>query len=173
MPECLKYSIDSNGIAVTIWGKGREVFTVAFEGSNPIKAEAKIAEQFPIIKVGRPENDIPLSFAHYLESGEFEPVLEPVFLWGTPFQLAVWNELLKIKKGEFAYYCDIAEAVGNYGAARAVGRAVGANPIPLLVPCHRVFAVGNLGGYTGGLNIKRKLLGIEGFPLVEKIGFSA
>jgi methylated-DNA-[protein]-cysteine S-methyltransferase len=78
---------------------------------------------------------------------------------GTPFQQKVWKALLTIPAGETRSYGDIAAAVGTPGAARAVGAACGANPIPLLVPCHRVLAAHKkLGGFSAGLKWKRLLL---------------
>jgi O-6-methylguanine DNA methyltransferase len=82
---------------------------------------------------------------------------------GTPFQQAVWSALRRIAPGATQSYAEIARAVGSPGAARAVGQACGANPIPLLVPCHRVLASGGqLGGFSGGLDWKQKLLAREG-----------
>jgi O-6-methylguanine DNA methyltransferase len=78
---------------------------------------------------------------------------------GTAFQQRVWRALLKIPAGETRSYGEIAEAVGAPGAARAVGAACGANPIPVIVPCHRVLAAGKkLGGFSAGLKWKRLLL---------------
>ena len=81
---------------------------------------------------------------------------------GTPFQISVWRELLKIPYGRVKTYGEIAEKIGNSRAARAVGSAVGANPISIIVPCHRVVATNGLGGYSCGIEIKRKLLRNEG-----------
>ena len=82
---------------------------------------------------------------------------------GTPFQQAVWNYLLEIPFGETRTYGDVARALGRPAAFRAVGGACGANPLPLVVPCHRVLASdGGLGGYGGGLDWKRWLLNLEG-----------
>jgi methylated-DNA-[protein]-cysteine S-methyltransferase len=81
---------------------------------------------------------------------------------GTPFQRKVWQQLTKIKYGETCSYKDLAAAVGNKKACRAVGSANGKNPIAIIIPCHRVIAADNtLGGYGGGLNRKSVLLGIE------------
>ncbi|MFQ5699392.1 MAG: methylated-DNA--[protein]-cysteine S-methyltransferase [Myxococcota bacterium] len=86
----------------------------------------------------------------------------PLDLRGTPFQLRCWQALLEIPLGQTRSYGEIARAVGRPRAVRAVGAANGANPIPLLVPCHRVIASdGKLGGYGGGLETKRKLLAFE------------
>lgn len=81
---------------------------------------------------------------------------------GTAFERQVWRELRRIPYGETATYGEIARRVGRPGAARAVGAANGRNPIPIVVPCHRVVAAGGkLGGYGGGLALKRRLLDLE------------
>ena len=83
-------------------------------------------------------------------------------LRGTPFQLEVWGALREIPYGETRTYADIAAAVGRPTASRAVGNANGANPLSLVVPCHRVVASGGgLGGYAGGLDLKARLLAME------------
>jgi O-6-methylguanine DNA methyltransferase len=82
---------------------------------------------------------------------------------GTPFQRRVWQTLLEIPRGETRSYRWVAEQIGRPEAARAVGQAVGANPLAIVVPCHRVVASdGGLGGYGGGLALKETLLRIEG-----------
>jgi O-6-methylguanine DNA methyltransferase len=86
----------------------------------------------------------------------------PLDLAGTEFQLEVWRALLAIPYGETRSYADVARAVGRPRAVRAVGAANGANPIAVVVPCHRVIAAdGSLGGYGGGLGLKAKLLAME------------
>jgi len=81
---------------------------------------------------------------------------------GTDFQQKVWSALREIPAGTARSYAEVARAVGRPGAVRAVGQACGANPIPVLVPCHRVIAAhGKLGGFSGGLEWKRKLLARE------------
>ncbi len=90
---------------------------------------------------------------------EFELELAPA---GTPFQLEVWRALRTIPYGETASYGEIAAAVGQPGAARAVGGANNRNPIAIVVPCHRVIgASGSLTGYGGGLPRKQQLLALE------------
>lgn len=87
----------------------------------------------------------------------------PVDLRGTDFQLACWRALLAIPYGETRSYAAIARAVGKPTAFRAVGMANNRNPIAIVVPCHRVIASdGSLCGYGGGLDVKRKLLELEG-----------
>jgi methylated-DNA-[protein]-cysteine S-methyltransferase len=83
----------------------------------------------------------------------------PLKVSGTPFQLAVWKTIAKIPFGKTVSYGEIATAIGRPQAARAVGAAVGANPTPLLVGCHRVLgSSGSLTGYSGGQGIKTKKL---------------
>lgn len=94
----------------------------------------------------------------------------PVQLVGTPFQEAVWHELERLRCGEATSYGALAAAVGKPGSARAIGGAVGANPVPIIVGCHRVLASdGRITGYSGGEGIPTKLwlLGHE------RIGFAA
>ncbi len=87
----------------------------------------------------------------------------PLDLRGTPFQQQVWAELRKVPYGQTVSYGELARRVGRPGAARAVGQAVGANPVPIIVPCHRVVgADGSLVGYGGGLEVKVALLRLEG-----------
>jgi methylated-DNA-[protein]-cysteine S-methyltransferase len=86
-----------------------------------------------------------------------------VDLRGTAFQRDVWTALRAIPPGETVSYRDIAEAVGRPDATRAVGNAVGSNPVAIVVPCHRVIRTsGGLGGFGGGLDRKRWLLAHEG-----------
>jgi methylated-DNA-[protein]-cysteine S-methyltransferase len=89
---------------------------------------------------------------------------------GTEFQRTVWKEIAKIKFGQVKTYADIARAIGKPLAARAVGGAVGSNPIPLVVGCHRVLgSSGKITGYSGGkgLPTKRILLNLEGIAAKE------
>ena len=82
---------------------------------------------------------------------------------GTDFQMTVWAQLRSIPWGETRAYSELARALEKPGAARAVGTACSRNPIPILIPCHRVLsAQGGLGGWTGDLRVKRFLLRIEG-----------
>jgi methylated-DNA-[protein]-cysteine S-methyltransferase len=86
----------------------------------------------------------------------------PLRAAGTPFEQGVWRELQRIPYGETTSYGELAARVGEPSAARAVGRANGRNPIPIIVPCHRVIgADGSLTGFGGGLECKRALLDLE------------
>jgi len=117
--------------------------------SEPI--DAARAGDWPRL-LGRYASGEPVSFSDGLDLEQ-----------GTPFQRRVWRTLLEIPRGETRSYGWVAERIGRPGAARAVGQAVGANPLAIVVPCHRVVGSdGGLGGYGGGLALKEALLRIEG-----------
>ncbi len=122
-----------------------------------------------------------LSFSRVVEAEEIAPLQQameqlrrylarervqftcPLDLHGTPFQVTVWQELFRIPYGETSSYAEIASAIGRPRAVRAVGAANGANPVTIIVPCHRVIGSnGTLTGYGGGLPTKRWLLTLEG-----------
>ncbi len=86
----------------------------------------------------------------------------PLKLRGTDFQKSVWAELMKVPYGETRSYKEICARIGRPKAARAVGNAVGKNPVLIVVPCHRIISAdGSLGGFTAGLPMKKKLLALE------------
>ena len=103
----------------------------------------------------------------YFEGSKEAPDFDLLFL-GTDFQKRVWQLLLEIPYGETITYGELAQKAGTPKAARAVGVAVGENPFSIIVPCHRVIgANGTLTGYAGGLEIKRKLLALEGITILK------
>jgi len=94
--------------------------------------------------------------------GELKEFDLPLALEGTDFQLRVWKALRTIPYGETISYAQLAQCIGNPKAVRAVGLANGSNPIPIIVPCHRVIGSdGSLTGFGGGLSTKKKLLELE------------
>ncbi|MEU5316612.1 methylated-DNA--[protein]-cysteine S-methyltransferase [Streptomyces sp. NPDC021056] len=106
---------------------------------------------------GEPADQLAAYFA-----GELKEFTLELHLDGTPFQRGVWQQLLRIPHGETRTYGELADALGNPGASRAVGLANGKNPIGIIVPCHRVVgADGSLTGYGGGLERKQRLLDFE------------
>ena len=95
-------------------------------------------------------------------AGELQSFSLPLDMRGTDFQRQVWEALLSVPYGESASYKDIAVRIGNPQAVRAVGGANNRNPVPVIVPCHRIIgAGGSLVGYAGGLGIKSRLLQLE------------
>ena len=97
----------------------------------------------------------------YME-GKRKEFTMPLDLHGTPFQQSVWKALQEIPFGQTVSYSDIAERIQNPKSVRAVGAAIGANPLLITVPCHRVIGKnGNLTGFRGGLEMKKQLLALE------------
>src|SRR5687768_11484470 len=148
-------------------GAGPMLIAVSDEGlcwTGMTDSVARLRKEFPGAallrddKVARLAADIAAVW-----TGKKKALPLPLVLTGTEFQMRVWSELLKIKSGATVTYGDIARKIGNPGAARAVGSAVGANPITLLVPCHRV--LGKSGGklkFGWGPEAKKTLLHAEG-----------
>ena len=123
-----------------------------------------LARRFPRCRRRRayaPHRDAIRQLLEYLDGKRRSFDLD-LDLRGTPFQLRVWRALQDIPYGETRSYGEVAAAIGQSGASRAVGMANGANPIPLIVPCHRVIAAGGrIGGYGGGVRLKQRLLAME------------
>lgn len=118
---------------------------------------------------GAPPSPLLAQTARELEeyfAGERRTFTVPLAPAGTDFQRKVWTALRAIPYGETVSYGDLARRIGKPGAAIAVGQANGRNPIPIIVPCHRVIgADGKLVGYAGGLEIKKALLRLEKVPV--------
>ena len=107
------------------------------------------------------ERQVAQQLSEYL-AGRRDEFTFPTEPEGTDFDRSVWDQLARIPYGETRTYGQVARAIGKPKAARAVGTANGRNPIPIVVPCHRVVAGGGkLGGFGGGLSLKRKLLQLE------------
>lgn len=118
------------------------------------------------IERSQPNPIVEKQFQQYF-SGERKQFTLPLDLRGTPFRLCVWQALITIPYGETRSYKDIGKLIGCDKGARAIGQANGSNPIPILVPCHRVISAnGSLGGFSGGLPIKRYLLALEGIIIL-------
>jgi O-6-methylguanine DNA methyltransferase len=113
-------------------------------------------------------NELATMLDGYFE-GKTEKFEIPLDLRGTPFQKRVWKAIASVPYGSLTSYSQLAVKAGSPRAVRAAGSATGANPIGLIVPCHRVIrSDGGLGGFGGGLPLKRKLLEIEGVLDKEK-----
>ena len=131
---------------ITIFEEGGKIISLLFSysehsDSSPLleKAKEEIEEYF---QGKRKTFDLPLDAK------------------GTEFQKRVWKELLDIRYGETLSYGEIGDRIGTK-AYRAIGNACGKNPIPILIPCHRVVGKDNIGGFSLGLDLKRKLLDME------------
>jgi methylated-DNA-[protein]-cysteine S-methyltransferase len=143
-----------DGLTVRLVASDSGLRAIDFGCSHPIEGNRRGANPLLIETV----RQLRAYFAGQLQ--RFEIALD---MQGTDFQLRVWRELAAIPYGETRSYSQIADAVGAPKAVRAVGAANGANPIPIVVPCHRVIgAGGKLVGYGGGLALKKRLLELEG-----------
>ena len=126
-----------------------------------LEGRSKKAAQNEWVHDERPFAEVRRQLRAYFR-GELREFDVPLEMEGTEFQLSVWKELLKIPYGETASYLEIARRIGNEKAVRAVGLANGQNPIPIIVPCHRVIGSdGSLTGFGGGMENKRRLLELE------------
>jgi O-6-methylguanine DNA methyltransferase len=131
--------------------------SIAFDLSGP--AEGEPAREHAILR------EAVRQLSAYFD-GSLRAFTIPLDMRGTEFQMRVWRQLETIPYGEICSYSEVAEAIGAPRAVRAVGAANGANPIPIVVPCHRVIgANGRLTGYGGGLPLKKRLLVLEGAPV--------
>ena len=136
---------------LTLQSHGEAVCAVLFgRRGEPAEADTAVLRQC--------EEELAAYFA-----GKLRPFTVPLGPVGTPFQLSVWEALRQIPYGETRTYGEIAAAIGNPRACRAVGMANNRNPISILIPCHRVIGSGGaLVGYGGGLEVKKFLLKLEG-----------
>jgi O-6-methylguanine DNA methyltransferase len=126
--------------------------------------ESRLRSSFPAATVTRNDRAVS-SMRRNVErriSGKDLDEKLPLDLHGTPFQIEVWKEMLRIPAGRTRSYAEVARNIGRPNAFRAVANACGANPVPVVVPCHRVVATNGLGGYTGGIEKKIALLTAEG-----------
>lgn len=104
----------------------------------------------------------------YFAGEAVDPAALPVRLRGTKFQRRAWTALRDVGRGQVRTYAGLAQDVNSPRSMRAIGMAMAKNPLPLVVPCHRVVAAGNaLGGYSGGLDKKRFLLELEGVTIQD------
>ena len=153
-------TIESNEKAVTLITLPREAGE-HFQAANGRKPAPKSPD-------GPVPEPLALAVAQLEEyfAGRRQQFDLPLELDGTDFQRRVWLTLAEIPYGETVSYAELAMMVGRPNAYRAVGQANGANPVPIVLPCHRVLASGGgIGGYGGGLPMKRQLLEMEGVQI--------
>ena len=161
-PQCLVRVSETPLGPITLFFTGRGLAALDFaEGTSAREADPPAALA-PLITAAEEE------LARYFTGAPTDFSSLCLDLQGTPFQLRVWQELRKIPRGAAISYQELAARVGNLKAVRAVGQANARNPLPLIIPCHRVIAAdGSLGGYSSGLDRKRWLLRHEGTLGVE------
>jgi AraC family transcriptional regulator of adaptative response/methylated-DNA-[protein]-cysteine methyltransferase len=147
------------------WGVSHGAFGNMFLAKSPCGIthlsffDGDVNESFEVLRKDWPK-------AELIRDDGLRMGIDPLHVKGTPFQIRVWRALLEIPEGSLFTYGEIAAGLGTPGASRAVGSAVGANRISLLIPCHRVVrADGGLGGYRWGTERKRLMLAREGVKL--------
>ena len=155
------FSFESSLGTVLIAATAKGVCSVKL-GDDPNYLRGLLAEEFSAALLIRKElPDLRKKILSFIE-GEGNLARLPLDIRGTVFQRRVWDELRRIPRGETRTYREIAQAIGAPDAVRAVGSACGANPVALVVPCHRAVRTdGGLGGYAWGLSRKKKLLALE------------
>jgi methylated-DNA-[protein]-cysteine S-methyltransferase len=155
-PALYWHEIDSPLGRLLLAGDGASLIQVGFQsGPRPLRP------QDDWIADGAPFRLVIGQLGEYF-AGERRRFDLPLAPQGTEFQRRVWRALTEIPYGKTVSYGELARHIGKPGAPRAVGLANGANPLPIIVPCHRVIgADGSLTGFGGGLPIKRKLLALE------------
>lgn len=148
-------------LLVATSGKGLCMVSI---GKTNRELEERLHNQFPTMTVARDDHGTASTLRavqRRIEGKDLDARL-PLDLSGTPFQVSVWKEMLRIPAGSTRSYAQVAKNIGRPKAFRAVAQACGANPVPVVVPCHRVVASNGLGGYTGGIEKKIALLEAEG-----------
>jgi AraC family transcriptional regulator of adaptative response/methylated-DNA-[protein]-cysteine methyltransferase len=146
-----------------VMGTDKGICGIGFEDdAGPAAAMADLTGRWPAASFvedgGRLRHWVETAFG----AGANDSDKAPLFLIGAPFQIKVWEALLRVPSGHVTTYSDIARVIGHPAAVRAVGTAVGRNPISVLIPCHRALRKsGELGGYHWGLPRKRAILAWE------------
>lgn len=162
LPDAWEYHTRAHAV-------GRQFFT------PPLEQKAVAGSEVGSLVPGTLEiHEDPAHFTFLLDqlaeyfTGQRDSFEVDLDLRGTPFQIRVWKQLLRIPYGKLRTYGQVAKAMRKPGATRAVGQAAGHNPLPILVPCHRVIGKGGtLVGFAGGITTKARLLRLEGHTLGE------
>ncbi len=159
MKELEKTTVDTPIGRLTLIASSEGLTHILFDGREP--ADEGLDGPVPTVVDNAILNAAASQLLEYFDGTrkEFDIPLDPS---GTDFQVEAWMALADIPYGRTTTYADQAEAIGRPNAVRAVGSANGANPIPIVLPCHRVIGSnGSLTGYAGGVDLKRRLLDME------------
>lgn len=152
---------DHGTFGVASSAKGLLTMLLPSEAMNHTAAIRKLAGRCAIVPDDGHNAEAMQQLREYL-AGDLREWDVPLDMRGTPFQIAVWRAVAEVGYGETVSYGEIARRIGNPAAVRAVGAANGANPLPPIVPCHRIIGSnGKLTGYGGGLPLKQRLLDLE------------
>jgi len=165
----IKFTIGSSPLGKLLVATSEKGLCMIILRDSAAALERALRARFPGARITRDDKALAPLRSLILRQMDGKPAARrvPLDLHGTDFQQSVWKELLRIPAGSTRSYGDIARAIGKSKATRAVAQACGANPVPVIVPCHRVIqSDGGIGGYTGGgVQIKKALLGAEGVEL--------
>ena len=157
----IKYTIVTSSMGRLLVAMTERGVCAVRMGDSDVKLEKDLSEEFPHAHINRADSALREPVQKILNHlNKNEPRLDlPLDIRATAFQLKVWQKLREIPYGQTVSYGDVAKALGNPGAVRAVGRACATNPVALVIPCHRVVKEDkSLGGYRWGMERKRKLL---------------
>lgn len=158
-----KFSLESPLGQMIAIADEKSLFLLEFVDRRNLQGQIRKVSQGRIVKDGcsDPIRSIQEELSLYFQAKSYE-FQTPFVSLGTPFQKAVWKELKNIAYGQTISYGTIGRVIGNPKGCRAVAQAVGANPLAILIPCHRVIRDnGDLGGYAGGIERKQRLLALE------------
>ena len=165
-PEFLRRMVSPIG-RIEIVGNGQAITSLSIESNGRLPFDDLPEQSDPILD--RAVEQLDEYFAGHRHDFDL-----PVSLAGTAFQLAVWEQLVDLEFGEVVSYGELGMATGRSTAGRAVGGAVGANPIPIIVPCHRVLGSdGRITGYSGGEGIPTKAWLLEHEGIAHSVPASA
>lgn len=166
----IKYTIGDSILGkVVVAATDKGICAVSLRESHA-DAEQSLRARFPRADIARDDDALRPQLTAVLDriSGRRLDDGLPLDLQGTDFQREVWNQLLTIPPGKTRSYLDVAQAINRPKATRAVAQACGANPVAVVVPCHRVvMSDGSIGGYSGLPGVKKALLDAEGAKVVE------
>lgn len=164
----LKRSLSSDNFYDTFESPVGRLYLV-FTGKTLRAVDFKKPDE--ILRKGAAPPALKKELKEYFESGREEFTQKIEFTKGTEFEKKIWLALEEIPYGETRTYKWLAEKVGKPAASRAVGQALSRNPLPIILPCHRVIeSDGSIGGYSSGIDIKRRLLELEYYTKLAKEG---
>jgi AraC family transcriptional regulator, regulatory protein of adaptative response / methylated-DNA-[protein]-cysteine methyltransferase len=161
----IKYTVGDSALGKVVLAATDKGVCALSVRETDADAEESLRARFPRAELNRDDESLrsQLEVALARISGRRLDEALPLDLQGTDFQREVWDQLLSIPPGKTRSYLDVARAINRPKATRAVAQACGANPVAVVVPCHRVvMADGSLGGYSGLPGVKKALLGSEG-----------
>lgn len=158
---------------IWILSTDRGLFSVLFDNIDEENLKALIEsndceEFFDVTRDDERLQDVSNQIKDYLNGEQIEFDFAYDLSGATQFQQEVWSAIQKIPYGETRTYSWVAKEIGRPRAVRAVGNALAANPLPIVIPCHRVVGISSLGGYSGGLEWKKHLLKLEGYEFEEE-----